>query len=381
MPAAFEKIVFSNDRITEKMKSDFDLINRVEAYLRGELSSQEEADFNKLRAADPALDLKVVEHQSFMNQISEYGMQKQLLSNMESIHEELDIPGIKEEVLPATYKVKILWNKYRFNTAIAASVAICAVLVTLLSSGYFNKSISTNYSALRREINSIKRSQNQLIKGINDRPATGPVNPGQFGGTGFALSSNGYIVTNYHVVKDADSVYVQNSDGESFKVKQIFIDPTYDLAILQIVDPGFKSLSALPYTIKKNSSDLGEDVYTIGFPRDERVFNKGYVSSLTGYAGDTVAYQVDISVNPGNSGGPLLDNRGNVIGIISGKQNQTEGAAFAIKSNYLLQSIASIPQDSLEDKLVLNKKNSLKGLSRTDQIKKLKEYIFMVKVY
>ena len=67
------------------MKSDFDLINRIEAYLRGELSPQEEADFEKIRAEDSTIDLKVVEHQSFMNQISEYGMQKQLLSNMESI--------------------------------------------------------------------------------------------------------------------------------------------------------------------------------------------------------------------------------------------------------------------------------------------------------
>ncbi|WP_026898132.1 S1C family serine protease [Daejeonella oryzae] len=363
------------------MKSDFDLINRIEAYLTGELSPEEHAEFDQLRKQDSAVDLKVVEHQAFIQQISEYGMQKQLRTDMESIHEQLNINSIKDEVLPAKFKVRNLWNKYRLNTAIAASVAICAVMLTLLSSGYFNKSITSNYSALRREINNIKRSQNQLIKGINDRPVSGPANPGQFGGTGFALSANGYIVTNYHVVKDADSVYVQNSAGESFKVKQIFIDPAFDLAVLQIIDPGFKSLSDLPYTFKKNSSDLGEDVFTIGFPRDDHVFNKGYVSSLTGYAGDTVAYQVDISVNPGNSGGPLLDNKGNVIGIISGKQTQTDGAAFAIKSNYLIQSLASIPQDSLVDKLVLNKKNSLSGLSRTDQIKKLKDYVFMVKVY
>ncbi|MEO8795318.1 MAG: serine protease [Daejeonella sp.] len=363
------------------MKSDFELINRIEAYLRRELSPIEIAEFEKLRAENPEVDLKVIEHQAFINQVTEYGEQKALRSDMDAIHEGLDIAAIREEVLPATYKVKTLWKRYRINTAVAATVAVCAVLLTLLSSGYFSKTITTNYSALRRELNSIKRSQNQLIKGINDRPEKGPVNPGQFGGTGFALSTNGYIVTNYHVVKDADSVYVQNSDGETFKVKQIFIDPAYDLAVLQIVDPGFKSLSALPYTFKKSTSDLGEDVFTIGFPRDERVFNKGYVSSLTGYAGDTVAYQVDISVNPGNSGGPLLDNKGNVIGIISGKQTQTDGAAFAIKSNYLLQSIASIPQDSLADKLELNKKNSLIGLSRTSQIKKLKDYIFMVKVY
>ena len=105
------------------------------------------------------------------------------------------------------------------------------------------------------------------------------------------------------------------------------------------------------------------------------------MSSKNGYAGDTVAYQVSIPVNPGNSGGPLLDMRGNVIGIINGKQTQVDGAAFAIKSTYILKSIEAIPQDSLEEKLVLSKKNSLSGLSRKDQFKKLEPFIYMVKVY
>lgn len=364
------------------MKSEIELINQIEAYLRGELSTEETAAFDKLRNEDPAIDHKVVEHQNFVSHIIDYAGRKQLQSNMEAAHQQLDIEALKTGLLSTSYKVRNLFNKYRFNTAIAAAVAIVTVFTTLFSTGYFSKSTPTNYySALKRDINNIKRSQNALIKGINDMPDKGPVNPGEFGGTGFALSTNGYVVTNYHVIKDADSIYVQNSGGESFKVKQIYIDPAYDIAVLQIIDPAFKALSALPYTFKKSGSDLGEDVYTIGFPRDDHVVNRGYVSSLTGYAGDTVAYQVDISVNPGNSGGPLLDSRGNVVGIINAKQMQTEGAAFAIKSRYILQSIGAIPQDSLDTKLTLNKKNTLSGLSRTDQIKKVKDYIFMVKVY
>jgi serine protease Do len=363
------------------MKSDMELINQIEAYLRGELSVEEQAAFEKLRSEDPAIDHRVVEHQNFIGKLTDYAERKQLNADLEAAHQQLDIEAIKADMLPASVKIRTLVNKYRFNTAIAAAVALVTVFATLFSTGYFSKTITNNYSALRRDINSIKRSQNALIKGINDMPDKGSANPGQFGGTGFALSRDGYVVTNYHVVKDADSVYVQNSDGESFKVKQIYVDPAYDIAILQITDSAFKTLSSLPYTFKKSGSDLGEDVYTIGFPRDDHVVNRGYVSSLTGYEGDTVAYQVDISVNPGNSGGPLLDNKGNVIGIINAKQMQTEGAAFAIKSNYILQSISAIPQDSLETKLTLNNKNALLGLSRSDQIKKMKKYIYMVKVY
>ncbi len=363
------------------MKSDLELTNQIEAYLRGELSSAEQAEFDQLRASNPDIDHKVVEHQNFTKQLSEYGNRRQLAANMDAIHQQLDIIGLKDEVLPKTVQIRNLWKKYRVNTAIAASIAMIAVLSTMLSTGYFSKTISTNYSALRREINNIKRSQNALIKNINNKPVKGPSDPGHFGGTGFALSSNGYVVTNYHVIKDADSVYIQNTKGESFKVKQVYVDPAYDIAVLQIVDPNFKTLPSLPYSFKKATSDLGENVYTIGFPRDDQVIGKGYLSSRTGYDGDSVAYQVDIPVNPGNSGGPLLDNRGNIIGIISGKQTQSDGAAFAIKSKYLLKALEAIPKDLLEDKLVLNKKNTLSNLSPTDQIKKLQDYIFMVKVY
>jgi len=363
------------------MKSDLELINLIDAYLKGELSGTVLSDFEKLRKDDPSFDIKVVEHHSFVSSLSEYGSRIKLVSEMNTIHESLDIQAIKNNVAPEAPKYRRLWNKYRINTAIAASVAFIAVAATLLSTGYFSKSFSNNVNLLRREINNMKRSQNALIKNINDKPSKGPSDPGEFGGTGFALSSNGYVVTNFHVVKGADSVYVQNSDGEAFKVKLIYIDPAYDLAVLQISDPSFENLATLPYTFKKSASDVGEDVFTIGFPRDEQVLGKGYVSAKNGFAGDTVAYQVSIPVNPGNSGGPLLDNRGNVIGIINGKQALLDGAAFAIKSSYILRSIDAIPQDSLDEKLVLNKRNSLAGLSRKDQFKKLEPYIYMVKVY
>jgi len=363
------------------MKSEIELLDLIDAYLRGELEGSVLSDFENSRRNEPSFDLKVVEHHNFLLHLNDYKNKIKLSSDLNSIHESLDIQSIKEEVAPEPAKIRRLWKKYRVNTAIAASVAIIAITVTLISTGYFSKSISTNVNLLRREINSIKRSQNAIIKNIGDKPLKGPSDPGEFGGTGFALSANGYVVTNFHVIKGADSVYVQNHEGEAFKVKLIYIDPAYDLAVLQITDPSFEKLASLPYTFKKNPSDVGEDVFTIGFPRDEQVLGKGYVSARNGFAGDTVAYQVSIPVNPGNSGGPLLDNRGNVIGIINGKQTLVDGAAFAIKSSYILKSIEAIPQDSLDEKLVVNKRNTLSGLSRKDQFKKLEPFIYMVKVY
>jgi serine protease Do len=362
------------------MNKDSEILSLIDAYLRDELSVDEVSEFEERMRKDPDFAEQVARHKDFVKRLTEYGNRVRLMSEMDNIHDQMDIHTLKEEVNTRQGLIRRVWAKYRVSAAIAATVALIAVFGTLSFTGYFSETISTNYSQMRREINSIKRSQNALIKNINGQPPKGPTDPGQYGGTGFALSSNGYVITNYHVIRGADSVYVQNSHGEAYKVKPIYIDPAYDIAVLQITDPDFK-LASLPYTFRKSASDVGQDVYTIGFPRDDQVYGEGYVSSRNGYAGDTIAYQVSIPVNPGNSGGPLLDSKGNVIGIINGKQTFAEGATFAIKSTYILQSVGAIPSDSLEEKLILNKRNTLAGLNRREQIKKLEPYIFMVKVY
>lgn len=364
------------------MKSEMELIEQIEAYLNGKMTEDERAAFEKLRLSDASIDQKVVEHQQFLLQLGEYGFRRKLALQMEEAHEKLDIPAMKAEVMPKSYFLKVLWNKYRLNAAVAASVAILAVLGTMLSTGYFSRTSAnnSNYSALRREIINMKRSQHALIKNIQGQSQE-PAEPAEFGGTGFALSEDGFVVTNAHVINGARSIYIQDSEGDSYKTQISYIDPVYDIAILKVNDDNFKSFGKLPYTFRKSDASIGEKVYTIGFPKDSPVYGEGYLSSNTGYAGDTTAYQVSIPVNPGNSGGPLLDSHGNIIGVVSGKQTQSDGAAFAIKSPYLLSAVEAVPQDSLEQKIVLNKKNGLNGLKRTDQIKKLEDYIFIVKVY
>src|SRR5690606_28266378 len=167
-----------------------------------------------------------------------------------------------------------LWSRFKTNAMVAAAVAVLAVFSTLWMSGYYSnvKDSTTQYSALKRDMNTIKRNvnaQNALIKHINSTAKKKDnINYNHYGATGFALSPNGYILTTYHVVKGADSIYVQNISGESYKVKVLFQDPTIDMAVLQVVDSTFKAHSSIPYTFKQHSADLGEDVFTIGFPRE-----------------------------------------------------------------------------------------------------------------
>ncbi|MGV3705248.1 MAG: S1C family serine protease [Arcticibacter sp.] len=364
-----------------------DITERIEAYLQDEMSAEEAAAFEQLRASDPDLDQKVVMHEQFMKQIKEYGENRKLIAEMNAIHSRLDVAAVKEDVIPFELKVRTLWKKYRMSSAVAASVAVLAVFATLFSTGYFNKgkSIRSDYNALRREWsrdinNKVKRSQNEILQNIN-ATSKEPSTPSLFGGTGFALNTEGYIVTNYHVVKDADSVYIEDNDGKSFKTTIVYVHPSYDIAVLKVTDSSFKLPKSLPYVFKRAGADLGLDVYTLGYPKDDITYTRGYLSSKSGYDGDTLAYQVDISVNGGNSGGPLLDAKGNVVGVVNAKQDRTDGASFAIKSTYLLEAIDAIPKDSLGRKVSVNTKNTLASLNRGDQIKKIGNYIYMVKVY
>lgn len=364
------------------MRNDLELDAIIEDYLLGKLNLQETEAFEQLRRNDPTVDHKVVSHKFFMESMEIFASQIRLKEQLNSIHAEIDVDSLATKLGPHPSRLVQLWREHKSVIAVAASFLVLS-LVSVYSIQHNTKQ-KEQLVLLSNQVNKAIKTQNSLIRKINNTNASPgkPAVQNSFGGTGFAISTNGYILTNLHVINGADSLYVQNNKGESFKVKSIYTDPQNDIAILKISDKNFSHLSAIPYSIKKNTSSIGEIVYTLGYPKDDAVLGEGYVSSKNGFIGDTTQYQVSIPVNPGNSGGPLLDANGNLVGIISGKPDQTEGAAFAIKSKYILEAMRAIPQDSLgSNKLSSTKKSLMSGLKRTKQIEKLQDYVFMIKVY
>lgn len=363
------------------MRNDLELDAIIEDYLLGKLNQQEKDAFEQLRQNDATIDHKVVSHKFFLQTIGLYSTQLKLKEKLNHFHSEIDVETLAIGLRPHPSLIVKMWRNNKALIAVAASFVILS-LVSIYSIQHTSQQVD-RYLQLGKKVDNIEKSQSTLIRKINSNQTTVPkkILPTNYGGTGFAISSNGYILTNLHVINNADSIYIQNSKGESFKVKTVYTDSQYDIAILKISDPNFTALAALPYTIKRNTTGIGENVYTLGYPKDDAVLGEGYVSSKNGFTGDTTQYQISIPVNPGNSGGPLLDNSGNLVGVISGKETQVDGAAFAIKSKYILDAMRAIPQDSLGKKLVANKKSSLSGLKRTQQIEKLQNYVFMIKVY
>ena len=356
--------------------NDSKLLEEIERYLNGEMSPDERKQFELLRKGDTAINAKIAEHAEFVKLIKQYSDRLALEYRLNAIHDEIDVHTLADELIIHPSFVVRLWRNHHSKISVAASIAIFAILSIMFLTGNLTNNQDSKYLQLRRDVVGLKIKTAMLGKQVsqNNRAVKNTAN--RFSGTGFAITTNGLIATNYHVVSENDSVYVQNAAGKSFKAIVLYTQPENDIAILKIVDTSFRNLSAIPYTFKRTESDLAESVYTYGYPQDSPVYGYGKLTSANGLNGDSLDYQISIPLNPGNSGGPLMDTRGNVIGIVQASQSQLEGVHFAVKSSYLLSAI-----DSLDKKVNLNTKNTLAGLSDVQQLKKLKNYVFMVKVY
>lgn len=206
---------------------------------------------------------------------------------------------------------------------------------------------------------------------------------GASSGTGYAISSNGYIVTNNHVTNGATSIKVRGVNGDfskTFNAKVIIEDKNNDLAIIKIDDPSFTTLGTIPYVIANRASDVGSSVFVLGYPLratmgDEVKLTNGIISSKSGFQGDVTSYQITAPVQPGNSGGPLFDDKGNIIGIINAKHVGAENASYAIKASYLMNLIDLMPTPPK-----LQTISTVAGKPLTEQVKILKKFTYIIEI-
>ena len=172
-------------------------------------------------------------------------------------------------------------------------------------------------------------------------------------GSGFFVSSNGFIATNYHVVRGADAVSIKLKDGRTIDAKLVRVDKKNDLAILKVDGHSYKALNIQPSLLIKR----GMKSYAMGFPLpelqgSEAKLTDGIVSSISGQNDEPTMFQISNSIQPGNSGGPLFSEDGKVIGIVTSTLstiqtaqdagNLTQNINYAVKSSYLLELLNTV---------------------------------------
>jgi serine protease Do len=365
---------------------DIRLLEAVEKYIAGSMTPDERVYFEQLRKTNPEIDQLVVEHTFFLQQLNRFDETKKLKSRLNEVHTDLSEKGlIQSPKLQGKAKVAYLFNRYKKVAAIAASIAgivtlSISALVWMAADG--TPASKQNFQELSRKIDKLEDKTEVQDKKIDQVTAAinSPAVTYKTGGTAFLVNQKGFVVTNAHIVQNAQTIVVQNHKGVDFRAEIAFIDHVRDIAILKIVDTNFHS-TPIPYSISKISAQIAESVYTLGFPRnDVAVYGEGYMAAPTGFNGDTLTCQISIAANPGNSGGPILNKNGDVIGILSTRQTGVEGVVFAIQAKYIHKAFSELQKKDPAYSVKLPSASNLKGMDKTQQVKKITDFVYMVKV-
>lgn len=217
----------------------------------------------------------------------------------------------------------------------------------------------------------------QRIGVISERPELPGYNPGQVRkekgyatGTGFFITNNGHLITNYHVVNGAKEITVFTEAKEELKATVIQSDPANDVALLQVE----KKSVAIPL-VPAFDTAKGEEVLTLGYPLvalqgQAQKATFGRVNALSGIGNDIRYVQIDTPIQPGNSGGPLLNARGEVVGVVTATLNQVatlkasgslpQNVNYAVKVDYILPIVRAAkisPPATAEQKVKLEMPN------------------------
>ena len=213
-------------------------------------------------------------------------------------------------------------------------------------------------------------------------------------GSGFVISGNGLVITNYHIIHGKETIDVYfPSLKQSFSAKIVLKDKNNDIALLALEDFHISDYFTedIPFIISNtNDMRLGQEIFTLGYPLGEFLgssvkLSTGDISSLYGIKDDPRLIQISNPIQPGNSGGPLLNEKGEIVGVVVSTLNAQyfyennsvipQNINFAIKSDYVSNLISILP----EYKELTNRKNLLLGKSFEEKIELISPFIVTIK--
>jgi len=212
-----------------------------------------------------------------------------------------------------------------------------------------------------------------------------------YSGTGFLFSAKDYVITNWHVVRGTNNIKVKFLNGEKIEAEVALKDPQNDIAFLKLA----RQPQLPPSDLKIGDSSkmrMGDKVFTIGYPAhrlmgDNPKYTEGVVNAISGLQDDPTVFQISVQIQPGNSGGPLFNSSGEVIGITQASLDPKvaigtfgtlpQNVNYAIKSTYISTLLPMLPETLIASRGIViapvDPKNSLANF-----IEKAKKNIVLI---
>lgn len=380
----------------------------IEKYFDGELNKNERTRFEEKVETDAWFARKVRDHHQIRKDLTIQGNRYRIIDDMDEIHlkefggipylkvnspeenctekDSLDLLGdknAKTNPFQSTGKfvsVKIFYIGIGVAASLAALITLGSVWVAKQKE-HQEVHVNSGYQDLVMEESGEGKDTNNKARKLRTIDKSIPGLSKTYVATAFAIAKNGYFITNNHVVQDCKSLKLKVKGGVGgwleYDARVLLNDTLTDLAMVQIVDSNFMELGILPFTFSSKSVMMGQDVYTLGYPKKDIVMEPGTLSSTTGLMGDTTAYQLAMSLNSGNSGGPIFNTKGEVVAVVKGKHNGKEGTGYAVRADYMLELIQKY--EAANDVVLKKPKyNQIQYKSRVKQISHIRQFVFLV---
>jgi TPR repeat protein len=305
---------------------------------------------------------------------AEKWFQKAAEQNFENAQLMLGIMYFEGDGVQQDYAKSYAWLNMAAKHGDSATLKFCEAMPALM----------TKQQLVKAE--KLAASLSEIIENSSAFPQNSDLSNIKGIGTGFFVSADGYILTCYHVIENSDIVIVK-AGMRTHTAKIVKLDPYNDMALLKI--PGY--FPTLGFS-DSPSAALGDTVFTMGFPNPfmqgfAPKFTKGEINSLTGVQDDPRLYQISVPVHPGNSGGPLLNMQGQVVGFVVAildaetAFNTTgvmpQNVNYAVKSEYAKNFLKTVPEISLNKIMSPGKKS----LTFKDVVAQLEACTVMVMTY
>ena len=359
---------------------DYTLYEAIDQLNNGTLSEQDAAHLNRLRSENPTIDQEVVNYTYFTKQVEVTFAHKTFEKQLHTLHNELI--GTQEITIPKISKLITMRTRLRKQFAVAATIIALVSLGTLgLLFAYKNSTNNNDYNLLSKKVNDVNIKLNEVTKKINNNTKNAAILASSTG-TSFVINEKGYLITNNHVVGNNSNLYVYNEKYGDLTAEVILQDAENDLAIIAITDTTFKALKKIPYNFRNGETSLAQRIYTLGYSRPPGlVYNEGVVSSkaANGSLRNKDNFLLTLQVESGSSGSPILNNNGEIVGIVNARENIENGYAVGVKPQSI-KNIISVLNETKNTSANLYNNTRISKLNREQQVTAMKDYIFMVKI-